>query len=331
MHSIQRFSLVSITALVGMILNPAELSFADPFASLGSSRAEAASKSPESSGEPAAETSSSDTTAIDRLTAPIDLATEYEKLKAEQEKTGGGAHGAPAEDSEATKDKEQPTPAANDSEAKQVDPAPSHGATPKEEGAQPSAHSTTDAAYTERPKEYSPSIDSSERAILEALSTRRQQLDQREQDMTVRQKLLDAAEQRLDGRLKQLQSISSQLGETDGGAAEATSPAAAPNAKAPDPALSETTPLRDRPRPANTPEMTALIAMYESMSPKAAAPIFEKLDKATVLVLAGGMTPRKLSAIVAAMDPEKASGITDAMFGSQQQQKRMVVQVEQVN
>lgn len=66
------------------------------------------------------------------------------------------------------------------------------------------------------------------------------------------------------------------------------------------------------------------------MKPKAAAAVFDKLDTGTLLELASHMSPRKLSPIIAAMDPEKASRITGLMVGAQQAQKRVVVQVEQV-
>ena len=76
--------------------------------------------------------------------------------------------------------------------------------------------------------------------------------------------------------------------------------------------------------------MAALVSLYEGMKPKAAAAVFDKLDTGTLLELAGHMNPRKLSPIMAAMDPEKASRITGMMVGAQQAQKRVVVQVEQM-
>lgn len=76
--------------------------------------------------------------------------------------------------------------------------------------------------------------------------------------------------------------------------------------------------------------MAGLVSLYEGMKPKAAAAVFDKLDTGTLLELAAHMNPRKLSPIMAAMDPEKASRITGLMVGAQQTQKRVVVQVEQV-
>ena len=77
-------------------------------------------------------------------------------------------------------------------------------------------------------------------------------------------------------------------------------------------------------------QLAALVSLYEGMKPKAAAAVFDKLDNGTLLELTGHMNPRKLSPILAAMDPDKASRITSLMVGAHQTQKRVVVQVEQV-
>ncbi|MBS1167675.1 MAG: hypothetical protein H6R00_3700 [Proteobacteria bacterium] len=278
-----------------------------------------------------------DTSTIDRLTAPIDLADEYKKLKAKQDKAEA-AHGAPAEGGNAAapangasheaapadvkpadgkptdaKSVGEAPPAADaahgagPADAKPVgDAAPAadatHGAAPADgkpaEGAAPASDSNAKSAesghgakaktevYTERPKEYSPPIGSSERAILEGLALRRDELDKRAQDLDLRAKLLEAAEKRLNERV---------------GAA---------------PAMNE--------------QLASLVSLYEGMKPKAAAAVFDKLDTGTLLELAGHMNPRKLSPIMAAMDPDKASRITGLMVGAQQAQKRVVVQVEQM-
>ena len=76
-------------------------------------------------------------------------------------------------------------------------------------------------------------------------------------------------------------------------------------------------------------QLAALVSLYEGMKPKAAAAVFDKLDGGTLLELAEHMNPRKLSPIVAAMDPDKASRITNMMIGAREAQKRVVVQVEQ--
>ena len=362
-------------------------------------------EAPAGHGEAAAEPSAApDTSAVDRLTAPIDLADEYKKLKAEQEKGGGhgeapaaghgeapaaghgeappaaghdaapadgaahgdapaadAGHGAPADAKPADAGKEaapaagtEAAPAAAGHEAAPATDA-GHGAPAGAEAAPAAAGHGAPAegghgapaegghgakaptgVYTERPKEYSPPIGSSERAILEGLAARRDDLDKRAHDLDLRAKLLEATEQRLNERLNQLQSIESQLGVAGGGGAPAANPGASgPAASAPStPAAAGGAPApapgAAGAAPAMNEQLAALVALYEGMKPKAAAAVFDKLDNGTLLELAGHMNPRKLSPILAAMDPDKASRITSLMVGAQQAQKRVVVQVEQV-
>ncbi len=374
----------------------------EPFA-VGPQPAIASGGEAASNGEtPAPPAAGADTSAVDRLTAPIDLADEYKKLKAEQDKAaagqGGGhgeaasaggkapvdaAHGAapaggtPQGAPAATDGSHGAAPAAGGPAANATQAAPPAGASPANgatsaAGADPAAAPTevkpadsgghapaADAqakpaegghgakaktdVYTERPKEYSPPIGSSERAILEGLSARRDELDKRARDLDMRAKLLEAAEQRLNDRLKQLQSIESQLGVSAGGApAGSASAPAATSASAPpasqtsasSPASSGAaagTPAAAGAPPAMNEQLAALVALYEGMKPRAAATVFDKLDTGTLLELADHMNPRKLSPIIAAMDPDKASRITSLMIGAQQAQKRVVVQVEQVS
>ncbi|PIP00792.1 MotE family protein [Pleomorphomonas carboxyditropha] len=307
----------------------------------------------EAAAQPAA---GADTSAVDRLTAPIDLADEYKKLKAEQDKAAaehGGGHGeapadgaheaAPAADAShgaAPTDAKPAEDAAPDAAPVDAKPAEgdSHEAAPaadphaKPAGGGHGAKPESDV-YTERPKEYSAPIGSSERAILEGLAVRRDELDKRAQDLDLRAKLLEAAEKRLNDRLNQLQSIESQLGVTGGSGAPAA-PAPAPASESPSaPAAASAAPPAAPAAgaaPAVNEQLAALVSLYEGMKPKAAAAVFDKLDTGTLLELAGHMNPRKLSPIVAAMDPDKASRITGLMVGAQQAQKRVVVQVEQV-
>lgn len=369
-----------------------------------------------------------DTSAVDRLTAPIDLADEYKKLKAEQDKAaaghgeapaegkapaegghaaapagtpadGSGAHdgasaadaahsaapadakptdakpadGKPAGDAAPTADAAHGAAATDAKPAENTAPAAdAHGAPADAKPAEGSSHQAAPAAdahgkpaeaghdaktktgvYTERPQEYSPPIGSSERAILEGLAARRDDLDKRAQDLDLRAKLLEAAEKRLNERLNQLQSIETQLGVAGGGAPAASAPATIPTSTSPGSAATPTspstaaspaaaTPAASTPAAAGAPgaapggapamneQMASLVSLYEGMKPKAAAAVFDKLDTGTLLELTSHMNPRKLSPIIAAMDPDKASRITGLMVGAQQQQKRVVVQVEQM-
>lgn len=356
----------------------------------------AASGAPEGGhGEAAAEaTPTVDTSAVDRLTAPVDLAREFDKLKEEQAKGAGGhgeaapaghgeaapaadaahgeaapaadaAHGEAAPAADAAHGEAAPAADAGHGEAAPAADAAHGEAAPAADAAHGEAAPAADAAhgeaapaadaahgeaapaadahaapaegghggkpatgaYTERPKEYSPPIGSSETAILEGLAVRRDALDQREHDLDLRAKLLQAAEKRLEERLQQLQSIESQLGGSDPAAA-AAAPANAP-AGAPAAAPAGGAAKAPAAAPAND-QLTALVSLYESMKPKAAAAVFDKLPAPTLIELASRMNPRKLSPIMAAMNPDIAGRVTAMLVGAQQAQKKVVVQVEQV-
>ena len=53
-----------------------------------------------------------------------------------------------------------------------------------------------------------------------------------------------------------------------------------------------------------------IVTMYESMKPKDAAKIFDRLDIRVLLELASQINPRKMSEILAQMNPEAAERLT---------------------
>jgi flagellar motility protein MotE (MotC chaperone) len=139
----------------------------------------------------------------------------------------------------------------------------------------PAANATAAARGGAMAKGATPPIDAasgSERALLDRLQQRRQELEARARDLEMRETLLKAAEKQLDSR----------LGETngEGGKGEASE------------------------------RIKALVVMYESMGPKEAARIFDRLDPRTLVDLVNHMNPRKVSEIMAKMQPEAAERMT---------------------
>lgn len=122
-----------------------------------------------------------------------------------------------------------------------------------------------------------------ERELLEKLKDRREAIDARDRDLEVRDQLLRASERKLDDKIEQLRSLEGQ------GDAEK-------NARA-DPKQRYKT----------------LVIMYETMKPKEAARVFDRLDTRVLLDLVGAMNPRKMSEILAAMDTAAAEKLTLAM------------------
>lgn len=140
-----------------------------------------------------------------------------------------------------------------------------------------------DAAPVQRVAGSDPA-SSSERALLERLGERREELQQRGRDLDTRGRLLENAEKRLEGRLQELRTL-----EERGEAAAA------------------------RRGDTETGALKNLVTMYESMKPKEAARVFERLPQDVLVPVVTGMNPRKMAEVLAAMSPESAERLTVAL------------------
>src|SRR6266849_6701556 len=105
------------------------------------------------------------------------------------------------------------------------DPADITGSThekPKEEAAKPAA-----APEVAKPDgvvvfpEQTQQISASERAILERLQSRRQELDARAREIDIRESLLKAAEKRIESRVDELKALESRISTASGQKTEA--------------------------------------------------------------------------------------------------------------
>lgn len=120
-----------------------------------------------------------------------------------------------------------------------------------------------------------------ERAVLERLQDRRQELDSRNRELEMRETLLKAAEKRLDAKAGELKDIESRINT----ASEAREKVDAQRLK-------------------------SIVSMYENMKPKEAARIFDRLDIKILVEVSTAMNPRTMSAILAQMSPEAAERLT---------------------
>lgn len=120
-----------------------------------------------------------------------------------------------------------------------------------------------------------------ERAVLERLQDRRQQLDARVRDMEMRESLLQAAEKRLEARLAELKAVEARI--------------------------NAVVQQRDEDE---LKRFKGIVTMYENMKPKEAARIFERLDLKILVDVSTQMKPATMSAILAQMSPEAAERLT---------------------
>jgi flagellar motility protein MotE (MotC chaperone) len=124
-------------------------------------------------------------------------------------------------------------------------------------------------------------ISPSERAVLERLQSRRQELEARAREIDIRESLLKTAEKRIESKAEDLKSAESRLGTATEQKAEAE------NAR-----------------------FKGIVTMYEGMKPKDAAKVFDRLDMTVLIEIASQIAPRKMSDILGLMSPEAAERLT---------------------
>lgn len=131
------------------------------------------------------------------------------------------------------------------------------------------------------PLEFGKITSPGERAVLERLQDRRQELDTRSRDIEMRESLLKAAEKRLEAKVGELKDVEARVNTAMG--------------------------ARDK---AEADRFKGIVSMYENMKAKDAARIFDRLDLKILVDVATQMNPRKMSEILAQMSPESAERLT---------------------
>ena len=151
---------------------------------------------------------------------------------------------------------------------------------PKEE-AKPSVSAPEAAKTPDAPPEPVPAVSPSERAVLERLQARRQELEARAREIDIRESLLKAAEKRIESRVDELKSVESKM------STEA-----------------------EKKTEADTARFKGIVTMYEGMKPKDAAKVFDRLEMGVLFEIASQIAPRKMSDILGLMTPEAAERLT---------------------
>lgn len=123
-----------------------------------------------------------------------------------------------------------------------------------------------------------------ERAILERLGERRQELEARARELEIRENLLKSAEKRLEARGSEIKDLELQMG---GGGKKRDEAMAA--------------------------QLKSLVIMYENMKAKDAARIFDRLEMRVLLEVATQINPRRMADILAQMSAEAAERLTVEM------------------
>ncbi len=131
------------------------------------------------------------------------------------------------------------------------------------------------------PNAGAPGPSAAERALLERLQERRQELDKRARELDIREGLIGEAEKRVDAKLAAIK---------DGEAYLATA--------------------AQKKDVAEAARFKGLITMYETMKPRDAAKIFDRLEVGVLLEMASLINPRSMSEILAQMSADRAEQLT---------------------
>jgi flagellar motility protein MotE (MotC chaperone) len=126
-----------------------------------------------------------------------------------------------------------------------------------------------------------PAPSPAERAILERLAERRQELDKRARELDIREGLIADAEKRIESRLTEIKAAEAQL-------VTAT----------------------DKKDEAEAARFKGLVTMYENMKPRDAAKIFDRLEIGVLLEVSSQINPRRMADILALMSADTAQRLT---------------------
>jgi flagellar motility protein MotE (MotC chaperone) len=129
-----------------------------------------------------------------------------------------------------------------------------------------------------------PPVSPSERAILERLQSRRQELEARAREIDIRESLLKAAEKRIESKVQDMKATESRIATVSGQKTEA-----------------------------DAAHFKGIIIMYENMKPKDAAKVFDRLEMSVLFEIASQINPRKMSDILGLMSTDAAERLTTEM------------------
>lgn len=157
-----------------------------------------------------------------------------------------------------------------------------HGA-PKE-APKPAAPETKPEGTPVKMDEAQPQVSASERAILERLQARRQEIESRQREIDIRESLLKSAEKRIENKVEEMKAVESRISATQA-----------------------------EQKAAEAQRLKGLVTMYEGMKPKDAARVFDRLEMGVLIEIVSAIAPRKMSDILGLMSSEAAERLTVEM------------------
>lgn len=133
-------------------------------------------------------------------------------------------------------------------------------------------------------KDANPRFSKTEVDLLENLSKRRDELDQREKDLEIKARVLDATEKRISDKMTEMKTLQSEVSKV----------------------LAQYNEKQDA-------QIKSLVKIYESMKPDEAAAIMNELEMPILLEVIGKMSERKVALVLANMNPKRARDVTQEL------------------
>ncbi len=148
----------------------------------------------------------------------------------------------------------------------------------------PGADGSSDEGGSNSPEFDASTATDTEIELLQKLSRRRGQLDQRERQLKMRQSIMSATERRIDAKIVDLAKIKATI---EG--------------------------LLKKHDSQQEAKFKSLVKIYENMKPKDAARIFDRLELGILLEMVERMRESKTAPIMANMSPARANTVTSAL------------------
>ena len=133
-------------------------------------------------------------------------------------------------------------------------------------------------------KNQAPLYTKEELDLLQNLTKRRQELEQREQELVIKSKILEATEKRIGSKITEMQGLKDELSQV----------------------VAEHNKQQES-------QLGSLVKIYENMKPGDAAAIFNEMEMPILLEVIGKMSERKVAPVLANMSPKKAKDVTQEL------------------
>lgn len=155
---------------------------------------------------------------------------------------------------------------------------------PEEEKTFGTGKSTVKEIEAIKARDAQPLYTQTELDLLQNLSKRRDELDQRERDLDLKAKVLEASEKRITDKITEMKTLEAELSKV----------------------LAQYNEKQDG-------QIKSLVKIYESMKPDEAAAIFNELEMPILLDVIGKMSERKVALVLANMSPKRARDVTQEL------------------